>query len=215
MTGDAPSLLSELIERYPLLSGVRGDIERAYETLLTAYRAGAKVLVCGNGGSAADADHIVGELMKGFHLLRPLPESDRARIDASLAPGERSFADRLQRAIPAICLSSHAALTSAFANDVSPELVFAQQVYGYGRPGDVVWGLSTSGNSANIVTAIQTARALGLATLALTGGDGGRLARLADVCVIVPASRTDFIQELHLPIYHAICAMLEAEVFGA
>ena len=207
------TILDEAIATHPRLHGCRGDIESAAKTMCASYRKGGKLLVCGNGGSAADAEHIVGELMKGFRLKRPLPPELRARFaDAhpSLGP---MLADSLQGALPAIALTGHASLSTAFANDVDPLLVFAQQVYGYGRTGDVLLGLTTSGNSKNVLLAVVAARALGLTTIGLTGAGGGELARLCDLTIKVPETETARVQELHLPVYHALCTILEAELF--
>jgi phosphoheptose isomerase len=206
-------VLDKLIEKYPELQECLPDIWKAVELMKTSYREGGKMLVCGNGGSAADCEHIVGELMKGFMLKRPLPDQVRERME-KLFPGEGHFlADHLQGALPAISLVSHTALATAFANDVSAETVFAQQVYGYGRRGDVLVGLSTSGNSANVVRAVQVAKVQGLVTVGLTGRSGGRMKELCDVTIRVPWDSTPDIQERHLPIYHAICILLEEEFF--
>lgn len=202
--------IARLAERYPDLAPCIPDVQQALDVLVASYRAGGKLLLCGNGGSAADCEHIVGELMKGFMSRRGL-----ASLAAELAEyGEDGayMAARLQGALPAISLVSHPALQFAFANDVAPDLVFAQQVLGYGRPGDVLLGISTSGNSRNVVLAMQLARARGVRTLALTGGSGGKLGGVAEVTVRVPSDRTPEVQERHLPIYHALCLGLE-EVF--
>jgi D-sedoheptulose 7-phosphate isomerase len=170
-----------------------------------SFASGGKLLVCGNGGSAADADHIVGELMKGFYKKRSLPAEEASKL------GE--YARYLQGALPAIALTQHAALSTAFLNDVNPEMGFAQQVYGYGRDGDVLLGISTSGNSKNVCNAVRVAMNLGIKTIGLTGRKGGRLSEISDVCIGVPADITADIQELHLPIYHTLCAMLEELFF--
>ena len=193
--------LTHLIERYPALAQMRGAIEQAYRILEECYENGSKLLVCGNGGSAADSDHIVGELMKGFYKQRMLPEEERKRF------GEQG--EKLQGALPAIALTQHGALSTAFLNDVDPAMVFAQQVYGYGQGGDVFLGLSTSGNSANVVLAAKVAAAKGMKVITMTGRNGGKLKELSDVCMIVPAQVTADIQEYHLPVYHTLCAMLE------
>jgi len=164
-------------------------------------------LACGNGGSAADADHIVGELMKGFFLKREIPEEEKEAI------GEMGA--YLQGALPAIALTGHSALSTAFLNDVHPEMVFAQQVYGYGKPGDVLIALTTSGNSVNVLHAADVARAKGMKVIGMTGRDGGKLKSKCDCCIIVPANVTADIQEYHLPIYHTLCAMLEDHFFEA
>ena len=197
--------LTHLIERYPALAQMRGAIEQAYRLLEECYEKGGKLLVCGNGGSAADSDHIVGELMKGFYRQRMLPTEERKRF------GEQG--EKLQGALPAIALTQHGALSTAFLNDVDPAMVFAQQVYGYGQGGDVFLGLSTSGNSANVVLAAKVAAAKGMKVIAMTGKDGGKLKELSDVCMIVPAQVTADIQEYHLPVYHTLCAMLEEHFF--
>ena len=196
----AQNYLEDLFIRYPVLCECRAEIENAYQMLMECYHAGGKVLVCGNGGSAADADHIVGELMKGFLLPRKL--------------GDPCFEDHLQKAFPAISLVSQCALLTAVSNDNGAELVFAQQVLGYGKSTDVVWGLSTSGNARNVVLAVETAKAIGVKSLAFTGHHGGMLKRIADVCICVPENETYKIQELHLPIYHCLCAMVEDSIWG-
>lgn len=205
-------ILCALLQTYPELSPLEGGIARAVDLLVDCYERQGLALICGNGGSAADAEHIVGELMKGFLRPRPLPAAEQARFLGQQGGGE--LARRLQQAVPAVSLVSHGALLSAFANDVDPELVYAQQVYGYGRHGQaLVIALSTSGNSSNVVRAAQTARALGLACIAITGEGGGALAGLATVCLRMPASETYRVQEYTLPVYHALCAMAEARCF--
>lgn len=196
---------NRLFERYPVLTVRKEQILQAYHTLLRGYRGGGKLLVCGNGGSAADADHIVGELMKGFYKKRPLSGEQAVRL------GENG--GLLQGALPAISLTQHTALSTAFLNDVDPQMIFAQQVLGYGRQGDVFLGISTSGNSGNVVKAAVVAKKLGLSVVSLTGEGGGKLAELSDVLVDVPATVTADVQELHLPIYHTLCAMLEDDFF--
>lgn len=199
--------LERLVRRYPQLAPLRDKVQEAYGLLEAGFAAGGKLLVCGNGGSAADADHIVGELMKGFYLRRPLPQEERQAL------GE--VGEKLQRALPALALSQHPGLSTAFLNDVDPYLVFAQQVYGYGRPGDCFLGLSTSGNSRNVCEAARVAKARGLHTIAMTGAGGGKLRELCDVCLNVPETVTADIQELHLPVYHTLCAMLEMRFFAS
>jgi D-sedoheptulose 7-phosphate isomerase len=206
--------LAYLTSRYPELSACVPDIEETYRVIETSFKSGGKLLVCGNGGSAADSDHIVGELMKGFMLKRPVPEEFRVRLAEVDDSQAQYIADRLQGALPAISLVSHSALYSAFANDVAADLAFAQGVYGYGRPGDVVLGLSTSGNSANVLHAIRTAKALGMKSIGLTGSLGGTMNGLCDVTIRVPFESTPEVQERHLPIYHTLCIMLEEEFFG-
>lgn len=197
--------LKFMTDRYPALEGVSGEVKEAFELLKTSYENGGKLLVCGNGGSASDSEHIVGELMKGFYKKRPLPETEKEAI------GEISAF--LQGALPAIALTGHPALTTAFSNDVRADMTFAQQVYGYGRAGDVLIALSTSGNSVNVLHAATVAKAGNLAVIGLTGQDGGRLREICDVCIAVPTQVTAEIQEYHLPVYHTLCAMLEDYFF--
>lgn len=206
-------ILCALFRDYPALRPCKAETEAALELLLCCAKAGATVLVCGNGGSAADSDHIVGELMKGFLLRRPLAEAEKAAFAA--VPGGEQIADKLQGAIRAISLGSQSALISAFANDVDAALVYAQQVYGYAeKPQDLLIGLSTSGNSENVVNAVIAAKACGIGSVAITGSDGGRLAGLADVTIRLPADETYRIQEYTLPVYHALCAAAEAALFA-
>ncbi|HUX50163.1 MAG TPA: SIS domain-containing protein [Spirochaetia bacterium] len=208
------SILQETLAVHPRLTGCRREIDAAATIVCECYAAKGKLLACGNGGSAADAEHIVGELMKAFRMKRPLPEDLRSalvRTDAAMGP---LLAERLQGALPAIALTGHASLTTAFSNDVDPLLVFAQQLYGYGVAGDVLVALSTSGNSKNVLFAVVAARCLGIRTIAMTGSPGGRLADLCDVAIRVPESETALVQELHLPVYHAICSIVEQEFFG-
>jgi D-sedoheptulose 7-phosphate isomerase len=207
--------LEELLSRYPALAPCRPDLETALRLLIDSWTGGGKLLVCGNGGSAADADHIVGELMKGYLAPRPLPAETRSRLRAADAVLGPVLAQKLQGALPAINLAAGSALATAFANDVSGELAFAQAAHGYGRKGDVLLGISTSGNAANVRAALCVARADGLRTIGLTGRAGGKMAALCDVLIRVPADRTFEVQELHLPVYHCLCAMAEAHFYGA
>ena len=203
----------ELIKRYPVLLTVRDDINAFYKTLKECYDNGGKLLIAGNGGSCADAEHIVGELMKGFCKRRAVSDEFREKlIEADRENGEE-IAGKLQGGLPAMALSNHQALNTAFANDVDADFYYAQQVYGYGKKGDVLLGISTSGNAKNIMYAAAVAKAKGMKVLGLTGKTGGRLAKAADVSIIVPEEETYKIQELHLPIYHAICLMLEDTYF--
>lgn len=206
--------LVELQERYPDLSGCIDSIEAVYRLLHDTYQNGGKVLICGNGGSAADSDHIVGELMKGFELKRPVDEATRQRLKQVAPDAGDYLADHLQQALPAISLSGHAALMTAISNDTAADMIFAQQVFGYGRAGDALIGISTSGNSANVLHAIRVAQALEMRTIGLTGKSGGAMRDLCDVTVCVPYERTSAIQERHLPVYHALCVMLEEAFFG-
>jgi D-sedoheptulose 7-phosphate isomerase len=214
MTEIAASHVEALVRRRPDLAVCVSDLTDAYGLIADAFAAGGKLLVCGNGGSAADSEHIVGELMKGFLLPRPLPD-DLVRLLAQTAgPDGAHLASRLQGALPAIALTSHLALTTAIGNDSGPDLAFAQQVYGLGRPGDVLLGISTSGNAKNVVNAFLIARSMSVRTVVLTGATGGALTPLADVAICAPADHVVEIQEMHLPLYHTLCSLLEAHFFG-
>lgn len=205
--------LERLLKKYPELSECLNSIEAAYETIKQSYEQGGKLLICGNGGSAADCEHIVGELMKGFLLRRPVPDSFANTLSEKFPEDADYLTGNLQGALPAISLVSHSALMTAFSNDVAPDLVFAQQVYGYGKPEDVLLGISTSGNSKNILYALEVANALGMKTIGLTGKDGGAMKEICSTSVVVPWENTPDIQERHLPIYHALCIMLEEAFF--
>jgi D-sedoheptulose 7-phosphate isomerase len=202
--------LSSLLERYPTLQACEPELRAAFDLLAEAFRNGSKLLVCGNGGSAADSEHIVAELMKGFLKPRPISAADIAKLSEA---GGAAIATRLQGALAAISLPSQMSLLTATANDGDFDMVFAQQVYGLGKPGDVLLALSTSGQSTNICNAVITAKALGLRSIALTGKSGGDLAPLADVAVKVPSDNVAEIQELHLPVYHWLSTELEAAFF--
>ena len=202
-------MLDELIKRYPILERVREDIEAVYGILERCYENGGKLLIAGNGGSAADAEHIVGELMKGFVKRRPVTEEMKEALEKADPVRGKELSEKLQGGLPTIALVDHAALSTAFANDVDGMLSYAQQVNGYGKPGDVFLGISTSGNAENVMYAAVTAKAKGMQVVGLTGKDGGKLAGIADAAVIVPEMETYKIQELHLPVYHALCLMLE------
>ena len=204
----------ELFAHYPELAPLEKEIAAARELMLATYRKGGKILVLGNGGSAADADHIVGELMKGFLLRRPMTEAEKAGFEA-LGEDGADLVPKLQRGIPAISLPAQSAVLSAYANDVDPALVYAQLVYGYGKREDLVIALSTSGNSKNAVAAVKAARALGIATLGFTGERESALSRLCDVTLRAPSAETYRVQEYHLPLYHYLCAAVEEELFGA
>jgi len=206
--------LNLLIERYPKLAVCREDLQKAYELLEAAYQQGRKLLVCGNGGSASDSEHIVGELMKEFKLKRKVCSDHAAALKAIDPELGQVLADNLQGALPAISLTGHSSLQTAFMNDAVPELVFAQQVNGYGKPGDVLLGISTSGNSKNVLYAAVNAKAKGLKVIGLTGSKDNKLMKFADVCIRVPETETYKIQELHLPVYHCLCLMLEEKFFG-
>lgn len=212
-SGHARATLERLVDRYPELASCVGDVEQAYETMRESYRRGGKALICGNGGSAADAEHIAAELMKGMLKPRPLPVEMRAQLLAVSPERGGYLAQHLQGGLPAISLVSHTSLLTAYANDVAADMAFAQQVYVYGAAGDVVLALSTSGNSANILHGLEVARALDVRTIGITGETGGQLTPLCDVCIRVPCADTVAVQERHLPIYHALCIMLEEEFF--
>lgn len=215
--------LETLAERYPILEKTIPQIRQAYEMLEKCYAGGGKLLVAGNGGSCADSEHIVGELMKGFVKRRAVSEEEEARLKrAGLSLAEaaglkenlgQELAGCLQGGLKAIALTGHNGLSTAFLNDVNGEMIYAQQLWGYGEAGDVFLGISTSGNSKNILYAMTAAKAKGLRTIGLTGRDGGMLAKAADVAIIVPEEETYKIQELHLPVYHALCLMLEERFF--
>ncbi len=206
--------LNTLLERYPALTTCAEDIQMAYNTLKQSFVNNGKLLVCGNGGSAADAEHIVGELMKGFLLKRALNPEQRARFTTHFPHVGSYLADHLQYGLPAIALTGHPSLATAFANDVGADMLFAQQVFVYGNPQDVLLGISTSGNSRNVLHALQVAKVKGLKTLGLSGGTGGQMRSLCDTLICVPAHETAHVQEYHLPVYHALCSMLEAASFA-
>ncbi|SDO39010.1 D-sedoheptulose 7-phosphate isomerase [Paenibacillus sp. yr247] len=206
--------LVQLLVKYPDLEPCRASIQEAFEAMKQSFEKGGKMLLAGNGGSAADCEHVVGELMKGFMSPRKLPLEQREKL---MIHGEEQgmyLADHLQGALPAISLVSHTAFATAYNNDVAADMVFAQQVYGYGRPEDTLVVFSTSGNSANIVHAAQVAQSLGVTTIGLTGEGGGRLKELCDIIIRVPYRSTPDIQERHLPIYHVLCMMLEEAFFA-
>ena len=205
--------ISQLIQRYPILTENEKDIRLFCEMLINCYEWGGKLLVCGNGGSCADAEHIAGELMKGFLKKRPLSAEKKAKM-LSLTPELKNVnLDMLQQGLPVFTLNSGAALTTAFANDCDPDLIYAQQVLATGRKGDVFLGISTSGNAKNVYSAAAVAESMGLKTAALSGRNGGKLKDVCDVSIVVKEDETFKIQELHLPVYHAICATVEEHFF--
>ncbi|WP_293525814.1 D-sedoheptulose-7-phosphate isomerase [Prevotella sp.] len=206
--------IDTLVERYPMLSECKDEIISAYNILEEAYSDGRKLLVCGNGGSASDSEHIVGELMKEFRLKRKIYSAQIERLMKIDAEMGTVLADHLQGSLPAISLVGEPSLTTAFMNDAVPVLIFAQQVNGLGRAGDVFLGISTSGNSKNVLYAAVAAKSKGLKVIALTGKNENRLEAFADVCIHVPETETYKIQELHLPVYHCLCLMLEDKFFG-
>ena len=202
-----------LMERYPKLSECREQIIAAYDILEDAYTNDHKLLIAGNGGSAADSEHIAGELMKRFKTPRPVPAEFEEKLKAIDTERGPQLAKNLERGLMAIPLVAHEALTTAYINDVDGLGVFAQQLYGFGRPGDVFLGISTSGNSKNVLNATVVARALNIKVIGLTGAKGGELAKVSDVAIKVPETETYMIQELHLPVYHCLCLMLEDHFF--
>lgn len=203
-----------LIERYPALSGIKDSIIDAYLLMEQSYLNGGKLLIAGNGGSASDSEHIAGELMKSFKLERRISAELKDKLIAIDSVRGEQLAKNLQQPLTAIPLVAHEALSTAYINDVDGYGVFAQQLLGFGRPGDVFLAISTSGNSKNVMNATVVARALGVKVIGLTGEKGGELAEVADVIVKAPSSETYMIQELHLPIYHCWCLMLEERFFG-
>lgn len=206
--------IENLIKRYPRLSVVRMQLLDGYRLLQTCYENGGKLLIAGNGGSAADAEHIAGELMKRFQKARPVSREFAKKLEQVDPVIGKELAKNLECSLMAIPLVAHEALTTAYINDVDGYGVFAQQLFGYGKRGDVFLGISTSGNSDNIMNATVVARAMGIKILALTGRNGGKLEKVADVAVVVPEKETYLIQELHLPIYHCWCMMLEEHFFN-
>lgn len=205
--------LDELTSRYPVLEAVKGDILKAYEILRDCYAGGGKVLIAGNGGSCADSEHIVGELMKGFVKRRPVSDEFAAALKTADTRRGGELASSLQGGLPAISLTGHTGLATAFLNDVNGEMIYAQQLYGYGKKGDVFIGISTSGNAENIMYAVAVARASSIRTIGLTGKDGGKMAGACDCTIVAPSNETFKIQELHLPIYHTLCLMLEEHFY--
>ena len=204
----------DIYNRYEVLSTAKTDIENAKETLISSFESGGKLLLCGNGGSSADCDHIVGELMKGFLSKRPLTEEQKQAMISNAGDIDREWLSSLQGALPAISLPSAAALNTAVCNDVNPELMYAQQLMGLGKKGDVLFCISTSGNSKNVCAAAVVGKALGVTVIGLTGKSGGKLKEIADICICAPETETYKVQELHLPIYHYICAEIEKHFFN-
>jgi D-sedoheptulose 7-phosphate isomerase len=205
--------IQQLIHRYPSLESVKNEISASFDIIANSYKNGGKLLIAGNGGSASDAEHIAGELMKTFSKKRKLPDSFITEINAVDSEVAEYLIPRMQPGLPTIALSGHASLNTACINDIDGNITFAQQVYGYGKEGDVLLGISTSGNSKNILYAAGVAKAKKLKIIALSGGNGGALKKFADVSIIVPETETYKIQELHLPVYHCLCQMLENHFF--
>ena len=205
---------NDLVKRYPHLVSCEADVNGALEILIDSYRKGGKLLLCGNGGSASDCEHIVGELMKDFLIKRPITEDKRAQLTTLSPTLSADTLDSLQLGLPAISLTSISAFNTAFANDRNPELVYAQGVLSLGREGDVLLAISTSGNAKNVLRAVEVAKGLGLTVVGLTGESGGAIRPLCDVCIRVPQKETYKVQELHLPVYHYLCAATEKHFFG-
>ena len=205
--------VEQLLDRYPVLMPCQTDIEAAIQKLLQTYMNGGKLLMCGNGGSCADCTHIVGELMKGFLRKRPLSKDEQLRMQKLCPELTDEMLGRLQKGLPAIALSDPSALTTDFSNDVDPSLIYAQQVLVLANKTDTLLCISTSGNSKNVVEAAKMAKGLGISEIGMTGVKAGKLGELADVTISVPAAETYQAQELHLPVYHAICAALEAHFY--
>ena len=206
-------MLQELLVRHPELGGAKEDIYAAFVVLRDCFAQGGKVLTAGNGGSAADAEHIAGELMKRFDKKRPLSDASRATLLAADPVFGARVAALVGEALPVVSLTGHAALSTAVMNDDDATALFAQQVWGWGREGDVLLALSTSGNAENLLLAATAAKARGMKVVLLTGQNGGELAPMADVAVRVPETETYLVQELHLPVYHTLCRMLEHHFF--
>lgn len=203
-----------LTERYPSLEPIRQELIDAYLIMEESYSKGGKLLVAGNGGSAADSEHIVGELMKGFKMPRKASSEFAEKLKSVDEELGTVLAENLQGALPAIALDGHLALTTAYMNDCEPLLCFAQQINGFGKPEDVFLGISTSGNSKNILYAATVAKSKGMKVIGLTGAKDSRMQDFSDICVKAPNTETYMIQELHLPIYHCWCLMLEDKFFG-
>jgi D-sedoheptulose 7-phosphate isomerase len=211
---DLNDFTNEFFARNPQLESIRQPILDAALLLTDSFRNKHKLLTCGNGGSAADADHIVGELVKSFMQKRPLSDELRSKFIETYGPEGEDLSDHLQVGLPAISLGAHSALISAFANDVRAENVYAQQVLAYANPGDVLLAISTSGNAGNVIQAARTAKVLDLKLIALSGKTGGALAELADIAIIVPLNETYLIQEEHIKIYHFLCSYIEFSLFA-
>ena len=205
--------IHHLVQRYPQLDAVKDSISLAFEIIKESYKNGGKLLIAGNGGSASDAEHIAGELMKTFAKKRTLPDSFVSEIKKVDLEISEYLLPKMQPGLPAIALSGHASLNTACINDIDGNITFAQQVYGYGKSEDVLLGISTSGNSKNILYACAVAKAKKLKIIGLTGEGGGKLKQYSDICICVPETETYKIQELHLPVYHIICMMLEDYFF--
>ncbi len=207
------AILKQLFSRKKELVSLREPISGAATALIETFGNGGKLLVCGNGGSSADAGHVVGELMKGFEDNRPLSAEIQNKMFQEFGEQGILLAEKLQQGLPAISLSEHTALITAISNDLGGDLIFAQQVVGYGNPRDILLGFSTSGNAQNVINAMMVAKVRGLKTIGMTGSSGGKMKEFCDILINVPETRTAYVQELHLPVYHALCLMVEHEMF--
>lgn len=206
-------MLNELLSRYPKLVSCKEELENAVKTIIDTYEKGGKLLLCGNGGSCADCDHIVGELMKGFLKIRPLSDEKKAEMKQNCDLIDDEVLSKLQGGLPAISLPSVNALNSAFCNDVDPELMYAQHLMSLANENDILIAISTSGNSKNVFGAVKVAKALGIKVIGLTGKSGGKIKGIADICICADETETFKIQELHMPIYHYLCAKVEEHFF--
>ena len=206
-------MINTLINRYPALAPCREQIEEAVNTVISCYENGGKLLLCGNGGSCADCDHISGELLKGFLKKRPLSQSQKEKMKENCPALTENELCSLQNGLPVVSLPHLSALNSAFCNDVDPELIYAQSTLALGKAGDVMIAISTSGNAKNVAAAVRVAKGIGMTVIGLTGKDGGKLRELCDICIIAPENETYKIQEYHLPVYHTICAMVEEHFY--
>ena len=206
-------MINELMNRYPALLSIKDNIEATAKILIDGYNNGNKLLICGNGGSCADSDHIVGELMKGFLKKRPITDDLKLKMKTNNPKIDDSILDNLQMGLPAISLPSFTALNSAFCNDVDPELIYAQALMGLAQKEDILLCISTSGNSKNVCAAAKVGKALGMKIICLTGVNGGMLKEISDICINVPETETFKVQELHLPVYHYLCAAVEDYFF--
>lgn len=209
MTAKTQDIIATLLLHYPDLNVCTESLLSAYDLISSSYDSGGKILLCGNGGSASDCEHIVGELMKSFEADRPIGHELRQRLQDIDPEIGAYLADHLQRPLSALSLTSQSALMTAISNDVASDMVFAQQVLGYGKPEDTLIGISTSGNSPNVLHALRVAKAIGLHTIGFTGKSGGQMQGLCDAALCVPSNQTAYIQEYHLALYHALCRMLE------
>jgi D-sedoheptulose 7-phosphate isomerase len=214
MKSSTHNIFKEFLYRYKSIDYLENSIFEAFQRLKTCVINDGTIFVCGNGGSAADCDHIVGELLKGFRLPRKLDDSRAAKIRGYLDEDKKNIVNKLQAGIKAISLTAHTALLTAISNDIDSDMIYAQQISVLGKEGDVLIGLSTSGNAENVFNGLAIGKALGLKTISLSGRDGGIIRQLSDIAIIVQEKDTYIIQEYHLPIYHCLCAMIENELFG-